>query len=131
MSRIGKKPIPLPKGVEVKVDGSVVRVKGPKGALEVSLMQGISGEVKDGVLTLERENEEQKIRAFHGLARALMANAITGVSDGWSKALDIIGIGYRAEMSGKKIVLNLGYSHPIEFELPDNYRLTQQTEGID
>jgi len=118
MSRIGKKPIPVPKGVEVKVDGALVRVKGPKGALEVSLMEGISGEVNDGGLTLVRANEEQRTRAFHGLARALMANAVTGVSDGWSKALDIIGIGYRAEKQGNAVVFSLGYSHPINFEIP-------------
>ena len=118
MSRIGKKPIPIPKGVEVKVDDSIVRVKGPKGALEVSLMQGISAQIADGDLKLERANDEREIRAFHGLARALMANAIIGVSDGWSKALDIIGIGYRAEKQGNAVVFNLGFSHPINFEIP-------------
>jgi large subunit ribosomal protein L6 len=119
MSRIGKKPVPIPNGVEVKIDGDVVKVKGPKGALEVRLMEGISAEVEDGALVLDRANEEQRIRAFHGLARALTANAITGVSDGWSKALDIIGIGYRAEKQAKTVVFSLGYSHPINYEIPE------------
>jgi large subunit ribosomal protein L6 len=118
MSRIGKKPIPLPKGVEVKIEGQLIRVKGPKGALEVGLMPGISAQVADDQLTLERANDEREIRAFHGLVRALSANAITGVSTGWSKALDIIGIGYRAEKQGNAVVFNLGYSHPINFEIP-------------
>ena len=119
MSRIGKQPIPLPKGVDVTIDGALIRVKGPKGVLEVSLMEGITAAVDDGVLTLGRADDERRTRAFHGLARALMANAVTGVSDGWSKALDIIGIGYRAEKQGKAVVFNLGYSHPINFEIPD------------
>lgn len=118
MSRTGRKPIPIPKGVEVKVEGDLVRVKGPKGALEVNLMTGISAEVADGDFTLDRADDERQSRAFHGLARALMANAITGVSDGWSKALDIIGIGYRAEKQGNEVVFNLGYSHPINFKIP-------------
>ncbi len=118
MSRTGRKPIPIPKGVEVKVEGSLVRVKGPKGVLEVSLNQGISAQVADGDFTLDRSDDEQQSRAYHGLARALMANAITGVSDGWSKALEIIGIGYRAEKQGNEVVFNLGYSHPINFAIP-------------
>ena len=118
MSRTGRKPIPIPKGVEVKVEGDLVRVKGPKGALEVNLMTGISAEVADGDVTLDRADDERQSRAFHGLARALMATAITGVSDGWSKALDIIGIGYRAEKQGNEVVFNLGYSHPINFKIP-------------
>jgi large subunit ribosomal protein L6 len=119
MSRIGKKPIPVPKGVEVKIDGSIVRIKGPKGALEVNLMKGISAQVADGDVTLDRANDEREIRAFHGLARALTANAITGVFEGWSKALDIIGIGYRAEKQGNAVVFSLGYSHPINFQIPE------------
>ncbi len=118
MSRIGKKPIPVPAGVEVKIDGEIVRVKGPKGAMDVRLVEGISAQVADGVLTLDRANEEQQTRAYHGLARALTANAVTGVSDGWSKSLDIIGIGYRAEKQGDAVVFSLGYSHPINFKIP-------------
>jgi large subunit ribosomal protein L6 len=118
MSRTGRKPIPIPQGVEVKVEGKLVGVKGPKGALEVSLNQGISAKVADGNFSLDRADDEQQSRAYHGLARALMANAITGVSEGWSKSLDIIGIGYRAEKQDKAVVFNLGYSHPINFEIP-------------
>jgi len=118
MSRTGRKPIPIPQGVEVKVDGASVHVKGPKGALEVSLNQGISAKVADGDFTLDRADDQQQTRAFHGLARALMANAITGVSEGWSKSLDIIGIGYRAEKQSDAVVFSLGYSHPINFKIP-------------
>jgi len=118
MSRTGRKPIPIPKGVEVKVVGNLVGIKGPKGALEVSLNKGISAQVADGNFSLDRADDEKQSRAFHGLARALMANAITGVSTGWSKALDIVGIGYRAEKQGNAVVFNLGYSHPINFEIP-------------
>lgn len=118
MSRTGRKPIPIPQGVEVRVEGNLVGVKGPKGALEVSLNQGISAKVADGNFSLDRADDEQQSRAYHGLARALMANAITGVSEGWSKSLDIIGIGYRAEKQDKAVVFNLGYSHPINFEIP-------------
>ena len=118
MSRTGKKPIPIPNGVAVKVEGNLVGVKGPKGALEVSLNQGISAQVADGNFSLDRADDEQQSRAYHGLARALMANAITGVSAGWSKALDIVGIGYRDEKQGNSVVFNLGYSLTINFLIP-------------
>jgi len=119
MSRIGKKPIPLPKGVDVHVGNGVVQVKGPKGNLLVSLMPGITASIEDGILTLERANEERQTRAYHGLNRALIANAVTGVSEGWKKELEIIGIGYRAEKKGNAVVFNLGYSHPIEYPIPE------------
>jgi len=119
MSRIGRKPIPIPSGVDVKVDAGVVRVKGPKGALQVDLMPGIEAEVADGAITLTRANEERQTRAYHGLNRALLANAATGVSEGWRKELEIIGIGYRAERRASDVVFNLGYSHPIEFPVPE------------
>ena len=123
MSRIGKKPIPLPKGVEVHVGNGIVQVKGPKGDLLVNLMPGISAKVEDGVLTLERENEERQTRAYHGLNRALLANAVTGVSEGWKKELEIVGIGYRAEKKGNAVVFNLGYSHPIEYPVPEGIEI--------
>ncbi|MGD8439835.1 MAG: 50S ribosomal protein L6 [Holophagae bacterium] len=119
MSRIGRKPITIPSGVDIRVDGKVVHVKGPKGVLEVELMDGIAAEVADGDVTLSRADEGRQTRAFHGLSRALLANAVTGVSEGWSKSLEIIGIGYRAERQGNAVVFNLGYSHPINFEIPD------------
>ena len=119
MSRVGKKPIPIPKGVDIKIAGGVVQVKGPKGLLTVDLIPGIDAEAKDGNLEITRENEEKKTRAFHGLVRALVANAATGVTEGWKKELDIIGIGYRAEKTGKEVVFNLGYSHPVNFPIPE------------
>jgi large subunit ribosomal protein L6 len=119
MSRIGKKPIPLPAGVKYTVseNGSTVLVEGPKGKVTAMLPGGITLVKKDGTLVAERESDKQA--AFHGLARALVFNAVTGVTTGWTKDLDIVGIGYRAEMKGKNmVVFTLGYSHPIEFPLP-------------
>jgi len=117
MSRIGKKPIPLPKGVTVKIEDRTVAVQGPKGKLETLLPRGIRVEQQDGHLVAIRENDSQA--AVHGLARALVNNAVEGVTKGWSKELEIVGIGYRAEMKGKgTVVFSLGYSHPIEYPLP-------------
>jgi large subunit ribosomal protein L6 len=117
MSRIGKKPIVVPKGVTVKVDGNVVAVQGPKGKLDTPLPVGIKIEQKDGHLLAVRENNSQA--AVHGLARALVNNAVEGVTKGWTKELEIVGIGYRAEMKGKHtVIFTLGYSHPIEYPLP-------------
>ncbi len=119
MSRIGKKPIPVPAGVKYTVshDGNTVLVEGPKGKVTAMLPGGIKLVQKDGNLIAERENDKQA--AFHGLARALVFNAVAGVTTGWTKDLDIVGIGYRAELKGKNtVVFTLGYSHPIEFPLP-------------
>jgi len=119
MSRIGKKPIPVPTGVKYTVsqDGNTVLVEGPKGNVSAMLPGGIKLVQKDGNLIAERENDKQA--AFHGLARALVSNAVIGVTTGWTKDLDIVGIGYRAELKGKNtVVFTLGYSHPIEFPLP-------------
>jgi large subunit ribosomal protein L6 len=117
MSRIGKKPIPLPAGVKYTVSGNTVLVEGPKGKVSAMIAQGISLETKDGVLNVERDNE--KNAALHGLTRALVSNAVVGVTKGWTRDLDIVGIGYRAELKGKgTVVFTLGYSHPIEFPLP-------------
>jgi large subunit ribosomal protein L6 len=117
MSRIGKKPIPIPKGVTVKFEGNTVLVQGPKGKLDTALPAGIKVEQKDGHLVAVRENDSQA--AVHGLARALVNNAVEGVTKGWTRELDIVGIGYRAEMKGKgMVVFSLGYSHPIEYPLP-------------
>jgi large subunit ribosomal protein L6 len=119
MSRIGKKPVVLPKGVEVTLAADSVKVKGPKGTLTTPLPTGITFEkAKDGTLLAVRENDSQA--AVHGLARSLVANAVTGVSTGFTKELDIVGLGYRAENKGKNLVVfALGFSHPIEFPLPD------------
>src|SRR5438046_1488583 len=117
MSRIGKKPIPIPKGVTVKIEGNTVAVQGPKGKLDTSLPAGIRIEQQDGHLVATRENDSQA--AVHGLARALVNNAVEGVTKGWTRELEIVGIGYRAEMKGKAtVVFSLGYSHPIEYPLP-------------
>jgi len=117
MSRIGKKPIPLPAGVKYKVEGNTVLVEGPKGKLSALVAEGISLKTTDGHLQVERTGDDKA--ALHGLTRALMQNAVTGVTKGWTKELDIVGIGYRAELKGKNtVVFTLGYSHPIEFPLP-------------
>ena len=117
MSRIGKKPIVIPKGVTVKIEGNTVAVQGPKGKLDTPLPLGIRVQQQDGHLLAVRENDSQA--AVHGLARALMNNAVEGVTKGWTRELEIVGIGYRAEMKGKTtVVFSLGYSHPIEYPLP-------------
>src|SRR6201993_5452775 len=117
MSRIGKKPIAIPKGVTVKIEGNTVLVQGPKGKLDTALPKGIKMDQKDGHLVAIRENDSQA--AVHGLARALVNNAVEGVTKGWTRDLEIVGIGYRAELKGKGIVVfTLGYSHPIEYPLP-------------
>ena len=118
MSRIGKKEISLPKGVEVKQEGNAVTVKGPKGTLKTALVPGIGVKVENNVVAFTRANEEQKTRAFHGLVRALVANNVKGVSEGFKKELDIVGVGYRAEVKGKEVVFQLGYSHPVKFAIP-------------
>ncbi len=117
MSRIGLKPIPMPQGVKYTVDGSTVLVEGPKGKVSALVPQGISLKEENGVLSVVRQNDSQK--AVHGLARALVFNAVEGVTNGWKKELDVVGIGYRVEMKGKStVVFTLGYSHVIEFPLP-------------
>jgi len=117
MSRIGKKPIPIPQGVKVAIEGDVVKVQGPKGALDTRVPNGVKLQQQDGNLVAVRESDDRA--AVHGLARALLANAVQGVTKGWTKELEIVGIGYRAEMKGKSTaVFALGYSHPIEFPLP-------------
>ena len=117
MSRIGLKPIPLPKGVKYTMNTGNVVVEGPKGKVTALVPQGINLVEKDGILSVERQNDSQK--AIHGLARALVFNAVEGVTNGWKKELDVVGIGYRVELKGKDtVVFTLGYSHPIEFPLP-------------
>jgi large subunit ribosomal protein L6 len=123
MSRIGKKPIPLPAGVKYKVEGNTVLVEGPKGKVSALIADGITLETKDGHLLINRESD--KYAAFHGLTRALVFNVVHGVTAGWKKELDIVGIGYRAELKGKgTVVFTLGYSHPIEFPLPTGIDVT-------
>jgi large subunit ribosomal protein L6 len=123
MSRIGKKAIQLPKGVEVKADGKVVTVKGPKGTLSTPLVNGIGVKVENNVVNFTRADEENKTRAFHGLMRALVANNVRGVSEGFKRELDIVGVGYRAEVKGKEVVFALGYSHPVRFAIPEGIEI--------
>ena len=123
MSRIGKKPITLPAGVKYKVEGNTVLVEGPKGKVSALIAEGITLESKDGVLNINRGSDDKA--AVHGLTRALVFNAVQGVTKGWTKELDIVGIGYRAELKGKNmVVFTLGYSHPIEFPLPTGIEVT-------
>ena len=112
-------PVPVPQGVEISIAGEAVRVKGPKGQLQVGLLPGISAAVEDGEIKLARVDDERQTRSYHGLLRALLSNAAIGVSRGWSKELEIVGIGYRAESKGRSVLFNLGYSHPIDFKLPE------------
>ncbi|WP_425539769.1 50S ribosomal protein L6 [Microaceticoccus formicicus] len=120
MSRIGLKPIDIPQGVEVKIgDNNLVEVKGPKGNLSEQIDKGIKIELNEGVITLERPSETKKYKSLHGLSRTLIANMIDGVTNGYEKKLIIEGTGYRAAKAGKKLTLNLGYSHPIEMEDPE------------
>jgi large subunit ribosomal protein L6 len=121
MSRIGNKIIPLPSGVKVQVKEDSVDVQGPKGKMNVVVPAGIRFEQKDGTLIAKRDSEDH--RALHGLARALVSNAVTGVTTGFKKELDIVGVGYRAEVRGKNVVLALGYSHPVEFPIPEGIQV--------
>jgi large subunit ribosomal protein L6 len=121
MSRIGRKPIPVPSGVKIALQDGQVDVQGPKGKLTVPLPHGITFEQKEGVLTAIRATEEH--RALHGLARALVANAVKGVTEGFKKDLDIVGVGYRAELKGKVVAFALGKSHPVEFVIPEGIQI--------
>ena len=129
MSRVGKKPIPVPAGVKIQV-GDDLRVEGPKGKLSVPIPPGIRIEQSNGTLNLVRDSDHQA--ALHGLTRALAANAVTGVSTGWTRELDIVGIGYRADQKGRIVIFTLGYSHPIEFLLPDGVdcKIDKQTHLV-
>ncbi|HUK90851.1 MAG TPA: 50S ribosomal protein L6 [Blastocatellia bacterium] len=116
MSRIGRKPIKLPGGVKVKIAGEMVEVTGPKGMVSTRVPGGISVAERDGQLVAERESDDHA--ALHGLTRALLQNAVTGVTDGYVRQLDVIGVGYKAEVQKGRVIFNLGYSHPIEFPIP-------------
>lgn len=119
MSRIGRKAIALPKGVEVKVDGQAVKVKGAKGTLEMNVMPNISVTVDGGNVTVTRANDDKATRAAHGMTRALISNMVQGVNEGFQKVLEIVGVGYRAQMQGKTLVMNLGFSHQVEVVPPE------------
>jgi large subunit ribosomal protein L6 len=119
MSRVGRKPIAIPAGVKVAVKDAGVEVQGPKGKLVTPVPPGISFSVEGAQLVCKRSGDEGPVRALHGLARALAQNAVTGVSTGFTKELDIVGVGYKAQVEGKKVVFTLGYSHTVEFPIPE------------
>lgn len=131
MSRIGRKPITVPSGVDVTLDNSVITVKGPKGTLTRDLHKDIKVTVEGNVITVERPSDNKLHRSLHGTTRSVVSNMVSGVTEGFSKSLELVGVGYRASLSGKKLVLNVGYSHPveitpeegIEFEVPSNTKI--------
>ncbi len=119
MSRIGLKPIDVPEGVDVTIENNNVVVKGPKGTLEKSIDQDLTINMEDSIITVARPSDRKEHRSLHGLSRTLIANMIEGVTDGFSKTLEIVGVGYRAQKDGTKLILNLGFSHPVEMEDPE------------
>ncbi len=124
MSRIGKKPIPLPKGVTITIAADAVEVQGPKGKLRQPIPPGIVFAQEDSTVIARLAREDASLKKFHGLARSLVANAVAGVTDGFKKELDIVGVGYRAELKGKQVHFALGYSHPILFDIPNGIDVT-------
>lgn len=119
MSRVGNAPVVIPKGVDIQIDGQIVIVKGPKGTLTREMHPDMQLSVEDGELKVERPSEGKFHKSLHGMTRALIANMVTGVSQGFEKVLEISGVGWRAEKKGKKLIMNLGYSHPVEMEDPE------------
>jgi large subunit ribosomal protein L6 len=138
MSRIGKKAIDIPTGVTIVLEGNTVRVKGPKGELSWGFPEAVTLSLIDGKVSVQRSGDSKADRSLHGLSRSLVANMVTGVSKGYQRVLEISGVGYRAQVQGNKIVLTLGYSHPVEFHLPpgitaavDQKQTTITLSGID
>ncbi len=119
MSRVGNAPVVIPKGVDIQIDGQIVTVKGPKGTLTREMHPDMQLSIEDGELKVERPSEGKFHKSLHGMTRALIANMVTGVSQGFEKVLEISGVGWRAEKKGKKLIMNLGYSHPVEMEDPE------------
>ena len=137
MSRIGRLPVTIPKGVDVTISGREVTVKGPKGQLSLEVAEPIEVAQSDGVITVTRPNDEGPVRALHGLSRTLVANMVTGVTEGYRKTLEIVGVGYRVQAKGSGVEFSLGYSHPVPVTPPDGVTLRVETptrlvvEGID
>jgi large subunit ribosomal protein L6 len=138
VSRIGRMPVVVPDGVKIAIDGSHVEVKGPKGTLERNFRPEIAIEMKDGSVVLDRPSDSPQMRAFHGLSRALLNNMVLGVSQGYEKTLEIQGVGYRPELDGKVLILQVGYSHPVRVDPPDGISFevdtrarTIKVQGID
>ncbi len=129
MSRIGLMPISIPDGVEVKIDGRRVRVKGPKGQLEQGFRSEVAVTEEDGTLKVTRESDEPQIRALHGLTRALLNNMVIGTTEGFEKTLEVHGVGYRAELRGSTLFLNVGFSHPVEFPPPEGIKFDVDTRA--
>jgi large subunit ribosomal protein L6 len=132
MSRIGKQPVDLPKGVEARLENGTLRVKGPKGSLELQVNPEMKVSIEDGVLTVERPSDEANHKALHGLTRSLVANMVQGVTQGFERKLEIVGVGYRAEKKPHGITLHLGFSHTIDYPAPEGIELDvpQQTEVV-
>ncbi len=129
MSRIGKQPVPIPDKVQVTIDGSLVTVKGPKGELSHRFPVDMTIKQQDGQIVVERPTDQKRHRALHGMTRALIANMVSGVSEGFEKVLEIVGVGYRAEMQGQTLVMHLGYSHPIEVQPPQDMEFVVEERG--
>lgn len=130
MSRIGKTPIPIPAGVTAKIEGQTVVAKGPKGELSVSIHPEMKLKLEDGTISVERPSNAKMHRSLHGLSRTLVANVIDGVTKGFEKKLEIIGVGYRAELKGKNLMLTIGFSHPILFAPPEEIKITTEGNNI-
>jgi large subunit ribosomal protein L6 len=130
MSRVGKNPIAIPSGVTVTVQGESVTVKGPKGELSQALVHGITAAVADGQVVVSRPNDSKQSRASHGLVRALVNNMVTGVSQGFERKLEVIGVGYRADVKGSQLVMNLGYSHPINYDIPNGVAVSVDKQNV-
>ncbi|GIK22371.1 MAG: 50S ribosomal protein L6 [Ignavibacteriota bacterium] len=128
MSRIGKKIIEIPKGVTVTIDGSIVKIKGPKGELQRAIHPNMKLELKDSNLEVKRPDDQKTNKALHGLTRALVHNMVVGVTSGYKKVLDIVGVGYRVELKGTNLLLNMGYSHPIYFMPPAEIKIETPTQ---
>ena len=130
MSRIGNKPVAIPNGVTVSVEGNTVKVKGPKGELTQAFRPEMTVAVNDGKVTIQRSGDDKAIKALHGLTRALIANMVQGVTGGYKKTLEIVGVGYKAEKKGKTLVLNVGYSHPVPYPEPAGITLSAPSPTV-
>ena len=130
MSRVGKLPVPIPDGVDVSIDGTRVRAKGPLGSLELSFDPDMGIELVDGEVRVTRPTDQVRHRALHGLTRSLIANMVQGVTEGFSRSLEIQGVGYRAEKKGRNLVLNVGFSHPVEFDVPEGIEIELESPTL-
>jgi len=137
MSRVGKQPIALPKEVKAKIEGNFCSIQGSKHTMQLAIHEGIKIKIEENSLLVERENDSKQLKSMHGTVRALIANMVKGVTEGFKKELAIVGVGYKAQMKGKNLVLNLGFSHPIEMEIPEGLKVSTSSptriaiEGVD